>query len=270
MKNQVFLVFDSLRWDIFKKADTPYLKSLGKWRKAYTQGTYTFPAFMSFFVGKLPQAFVNKDFYDTVAQRFNWRGNGYRNLPIWSLSNPESPRKSRITLEGKNIIDGFRNLGYHTIGTGAVNWFNPNLQAGKYLSEPFDEFRFFDGPNYAYHYSGEEQVDWAANCVAKSKEPYFLFIDFGETHHRFIYKNCDWFDSPNPYGNPGECKRRQKCCIEYLDNLVKILLEPLTDYDLVICSDHGEVMGENGLWGHGFHHKRIMEVPLLIKLAPDE
>ena len=266
MRNQVFLIFDSLRWDVFKKAKTPFLKSLGKWRKAYTQATYTFPAIMSFFVGKLPQVFNNRDFFDTVATRFNFRGEGYRNLPLWNLSNPESQRKSRLSLNGKNIIFGFNEWGYNTIGTGGVNWFNPTLPAGKYLTESFKEFKFFDGPDFAFQTSAEDQVDWVINRVKKSKEPYFVFINFGETHHKYIFRNCEWFDAPNPYGNPSECKIRQQKCIEYLDKIVEILLNSFSKFDLVICSDHGDAMGENGLWGHGFFHKKVIEVPILIKL----
>ncbi|MBI3797541.1 MAG: hypothetical protein HY268_11330 [Deltaproteobacteria bacterium] len=33
---------------------------------------------------------------------------------------------------------------------------------------------------------------------------------------------------------------------------------------VVVCSDHGECFGENGLYGHAFYHERVMEVPLLI------
>jgi hypothetical protein len=270
MNNQILLVFDSLRWDIFKKAKTPFLKSLGKWEKAYTPGTYTFPAIMSFFVGKLPQSYSNRDYYDTAAARFHFRGKRYRNMPLWCLSNPESPRPARINVDGENIIEGFKKQGYQAIGTGAVNWFNPNLAAGRYLTESFHKFRFFDGPNYASHESADQQIDWALSTIKKSPGPYFLFINFGETHHQFLYKNCPWHDEPDPYGNSRECKRRQKGCIQYLDGMVKNLLESLEDYDLAACSDHGEAMGENGLWGHGFFHKTIIEVPLLIKAGKDK
>ena len=49
------------------------------------------------------------------------------------------------------------------------------------------------------------------------------------------------------------------------DKQVEKLLSNLTYYDLVACSDHGEVMGENGLWGHSFTHSKVLEVPLLIR-----
>jgi arylsulfatase A-like enzyme len=269
MKNQILIVFDSLRWDIFKQSDAPFLKSLGRWKKAYTQGTYTLPAHMSFFIGKLPTTFDEEDYYDTVATRYSKKEKRtYRNTKqLWRLANPEAPRPSKYTLEGENIISGFREKGYFTIGTGGVNWFNPDLPAGRILTAPFETFRFFGGPQYASHVSAEYQIAWVLDCVRNAKSPYFLFINFGETHHRFLYKNCSWSGEKNPYGDSRECRRRQRGCIEYLSTQIETLLEQLSDYDLVICSDHGEAMGEDGLWGHGFYHKTILEVPLLVKVS---
>jgi hypothetical protein len=268
MKNQIFLVFDSLRYDIFLEASTPFLDSLGKWARAYSPGNYTFPAHFSFFVGKLPQSYDNIDFYDAAASRINSDDKLYRNSQLWRLGNPEAPRTAKYHLEGKNIIEGFKKKGFTTIGTGAMNWFNPKLPAGKYLTEPFDHFAFFDGPNNKSHESAEEQIEWSLDKIASINQPFFLFINFGETHHRFVYKNCTWHDDPNPYGNAEECKKKQKLCLEYLDNQTNLLLSRLSNYDLVICSDHGEAMGEDGLWGHSFHHEKVIEVPLLINATP--
>ncbi|GAI56417.1 unnamed protein product, partial [marine sediment metagenome] len=106
---------------------------------------------MSFFVGKLPQTFDKTDYYDTAATRFRWYGKAFRNKQFWRLGNPEAPRPACYVLEGKNIVEGFRKQGYLTVGTGAVNWFNPNLPAGEYLTAPFEKFRFFGGPNQACH-----------------------------------------------------------------------------------------------------------------------
>ena len=269
MKNQVFIVFDSLRWDLFKSANLPYLKSLGRWKKAYTPGLYTLPAHMSFFAGKLPSTFDQEDYYDTIATRFDRK----RNLPyrdskqLWRLAGPEMSRPARFIVQGESIIEGFREQGFLTIGTGGVNWFNPDLRAGKLLTAHFEKFRFFGGPNHASHVSSEKQVAWVLEELHPTKErPYFLFINFGETHHRYLYRGCPWYNAQDPYGNTKECKRRQRSCIAFLERQVEKLLSQLSNYDLVICSDHGDAMGENGLWGHGFYHRKVIEVPLLIRL----
>ncbi len=267
MNNQVFIVFDSLRWDVFEESDARFLKGLGKWKKAYTPGTYTLPAHMSFFIGKLPTTFDGEELYDTVAIRYDRKKRTpYRKgLQLWRLSNPESPRSSHYMLEGRTIIEGFRQKGFCTIGTGGVNWFNPDLPAGKYLTEHFEWYRFFGKPQYDCNTSADYQLEWVFDVLQKIRRPYFLFINFGETHHRFVYRNCSWYDSANPYGDSRECRRRQRMCIEYLSTKLEKLLTQLRCYDLVMCSDHGEAMGEGGLWGHGFYHTNVMEVPLLMK-----
>lgn len=258
----MFIVLDSLRWDIFNNAQASFLKGLGEWKKATTQGTYTLPAHMSFFIGKLPQTLEKSELYDTVAVRYQPEKGIYRNSgQLWRLTNPESPGAAIHILHGRNIIEGFRSLGYKTICSGAVNWFNPVLPAAKYLTDPFEELEFFG------HFTAETQINWAIERVRNSEKedkPYFLFLNFGETHHPFRYSGCTW--GGNPYGNRDECLKLQTLCLEFLDIQMKHLFAHLENFDLVICSDHGEVMGEDGLWGHGFCHEKIMEVPLLIKV----
>ena len=267
-RHQFLLTLDSLRWDVFEQANIPFLKNLGKWKKAFTQGTYTFPAHMSFFAGRLPQTADNTDYYDAVAFRTEGSGRLRRNRQLFRLDNPEASRSAGLTLSGRNVVQGFARLGYATIGSGAVNWFDPALPAGHFLTSDFEYYAFFHGPNHASHASARRQVDWARTAMDCAGRPCFVFLNFGETHHRFVYEDCPWEKAPFAYGDAEECHRRQRACLEYLDGQIRQLLEGMTDYDLVICGDHGEAFGEDGLWGHGFYHRTIMEVPLLIRASP--
>jgi len=264
MNNQVLITLDSLRQDVFDRADIPFLRSLGEWKKATTPATYTLPAHASFFVGKLPQTFDESDFYDTVAGRFDEERGLYRNaLQLWRLDNAEAKRDAAHTLPGRNIIEGFSQLGYRTIGSGAVNWFKKELPAAHTLTDPFDEFEFLG------HTAAVAQVAWAIERIRAARnegKPYFLFINFGETHHPFRFKGCGWGKEGSPYGDAGKCLHRQQACLEFLDMVLRALFSELRDYDLVICSDHGEALGEDGLWGHGFVHPTVMDVPLLISV----
>lgn len=220
---------------------------------------------MSFFAGKLPQAYSDEDYYDTGAIRLKG-GQRKRNMPLWALSNPESPRASVHKLMGRNIVEGFRNNGFATLGSGAMNWFNPKLPAGKYLSDPFEFFKFFVNEFGSSHECADYQIAWAIETINKLQKPYFLFLNFGETHHKFQFRGCSWYNQGNPYGDHEECIRRQSACLEYLDDQVRTLFDNLdtTNCDIVITSDHGEALGEDGLWGHGFCHSKVMEVPLLV------
>jgi Sulfatase len=269
VRNHLFITLDSLRWDTFQEANLPFLRSLGPWKKATTQATYTFPAHMSFFVGKLPQTIDQTDYYDSVAARCDSdTGQMVRRRQLYRLDNPDAPRPAFLTLNGRNLIEGFKREGYLTVGTGAVSWFNPLLPAGRYLSEPFECYQFFEGPRHASHASARKQVDWALCTLDGVATPWFLFVNFGETHHRFVYEGCPWYDAPFDYGDAAACKQRQRACLEYLDGQIQRLLSGLAECDLIICSDHGEAFGEDGLWGHGFHHPVVMEVPMLIRLQP--
>lgn len=272
MPNKLLITFDSLRYDVFASADLPFLKGLGDWKRAWTQATYTFPAHMSFFVGKLPQTLDASDHYDPVAIRFGPDGKRRRSQDLWRLTNPEAPRAARDAIEGANIVEGLRNQGWFTAGTGSVNWFNPALPAGRLLTEPFEAFRFFDGPRFASHHSAPQQVEWLEDTIARARRedagrPIFAFVNFGETHARFVHTGCDWYDAPNPYGDREACLTRQRRCLEHLDAYAARVFEALGDCDAVLCADHGEALGEDGLWGHGFHHEKVMEVPMLIRLS---
>ena len=107
----------------------------------------------------------------------------------------------------------------------------------------------------------EQQVDWSLDTVAASDRPYFLFINVGETHHPYCGQahslRGDW-------GNAESCVRAQKAALEHADHVLERLFSQLENYFAVICADHGDCWGENGLWGHGFYHEKTMEVPMTI------
>lgn len=52
-----------------------------------------------------------------------------------------------------------------------------------------------------------------------------------------------------------------------------ILLEFPRPLHVLMVGDHGETFGEDGLYGHGFYHPKVMEVPftsLMISSDEDE
>jgi len=55
--------------------------------------------------------------------------------------------------------------------------------------------------------------------------------------------------------------------------VVAMVLEPLLERfakdSVIICADHGDCWGEDGLWEHGVSHEKTLDVPLLIRLAGD-
>jgi arylsulfatase A-like enzyme len=266
MRHVVLLVLDSLRHDVLADAHTPFLDSLGRWHRAQTHGTFTLPAHAAMFAGRLPHASAGEDYVDSDTVRTDDRRRRIRGRQLWRLDNPESPRPAHRVLQGRDIVEGFGLQGYRTLGTGAVSWFDPDKPAGEALTRSFDEFHYVGGRGHRAHAVAELQIDWALDRVRAGRSPCFLFVNFGETHHRYVFQGCEWIDEPDPFGDAAECRFRQRHCVEYLDGQIERLLGVLGDCELVICSDHGDAMGEDDLWGHGFAHPTVLQVPLLIRV----
>ena len=260
MNNQLFITLDSLRWDVFEEAKTPFLKSLGKWELAYTQGTYTLPAHISFFAGKLPQTFTDENYYGASPLRIE---NGKRLIDkkqLWRLNNPETRRPAKHVVSGENIIEGFKKKGFKTYCIGGVNWFNPKLVATKFLLEHFNAVLYFGQQNIS------RQVNTVLNIFSVVKEKKFIFMNVGETHHPFKFRGCSWGGerSVYAYGDINECRRRQRLAIEFVDNQLQRLCNIMKDCTVVICADHGDCFGEDGIWGHSFYHPKVIQVPMLV------
>ena len=64
-----------------------------------------------------------------------------------------------------------------------------------------------------------------------------------------------------------ECRRRQTACLEYVDRLVAPLLTAFGRSTVIVCGDHGDCWGEDGLWEHSVFHPKVFEVPMLFRLG---
>jgi hypothetical protein len=258
-RSVLLITLDSCRYDSFLAAQAPQMKSIGPLHRAMAPANFTFGSHASIFVGFTPGVpdvaipFVNPKF----ARIFKLSGGGF--------AGHSSPF---ISLDGRNIIDGFRRKGYATYGSGAVGWFNPETEAGAVLTEGFDEF-FFPGDLF----SVDAQVAWAWDRLKQSTRPIFLFLNVGETHVPYFHKGARWDRAYNPcvpFGlnnDKAECQRRQIACVEHVDRELSDLLEWFSEATTVVCADHGDCWGEDGVWEHGVSHPKVLEVPLLFRLG---
>lgn len=256
----LFVTLDSCRYDAFVEAKTPNLSAIGPLVRAQAPSHFTFASHAAFFMGFTPGDPLRREPYvnPKYGKIFRMDGGGDPGVVApW------------MTLNGRNVIDGLKNLGYRTIGSGAVNWFNPEHPTGRVLSVDFDAFGFAGGPNL------KKQIKWIDSTLLKVKPgaPPFVFLNLAETHLPYWHDGAPWDGSYNPsvpFGNnndAAEARRRQIACIEYCDAALVPLLERFADGTVIVCADHGDCWGEDGLWAHGVSHAKTLEVPLLFRLA---
>jgi hypothetical protein len=256
--NHVLITLDSCRWDSFEAADLPLLKS-GSWDKCWSHATFTYAAHQAFFAGKLPHSFDREQFFDTAAATGKRRKVVQKE--IWRLSNVVSPREAHYTVEGRNLKDGFRRAGYTTIGSGSMNWFNPALPAAEALCSDFDHYAYFPSDCASDGRNAERQIAWSLERIAASEKPFFLFLNLGETHSPYTAAG---HSLRGKWGDAAACAQAQRASLEFLDRCLAQLFAQLDNYLAVVCGDHGDCWGEDDLWGHGFYHPAVLNVPMVV------
>ena len=106
-------------------------------------------------------------------------------------------------------------------------------------------------------------------------EPQYYFLNLGETHYPYMLSGADMPHISGVHGaikslgkdapaspqkideafNPEQLKmlhKQQVKCVEYIDGLIGKLIEKAPkDTWFIVTSDHGELFGEDGYFGHG-------------------
>ncbi len=256
----LFVTLDSCRYDAFVAARAPNLCALGELVRAWSPSHFTFGAHAAFFMGFTPgeaqrrEPYVNPKYAKMF--RLDSQGHPGHAPPLFSL-------------EGRSIVDGFKRQGYRTLGTGAVQWFDPQTETGRVLTGDFDEF-LYPGRIGCFH----EQRTWLLGGASRARAAglaVFAFLNIGETHVPYWHEGAPWEPSftCRPFASDNdavESRRRQIACIEWVDREIAPVLAAFPRAAIVFCSDHGDCWGEDGLWEHGIHHTKTLEVPLILRL----
>ena len=251
------VTLDSCRYDSFLQARAPGMKALGPLYRAQAPSHFTFGSHAAMFVGFTPGVAAARQPYVNP----KW-------VRIFRMQGVPVPRPGALfELPGANIVQGFRALGYATLGSAAVGWFDPATPTGRVLSADFDSYYF--APDY---WGLPEQLAFLRQQLALLPDhaAVFVFLNVGETHVPYYHQGAPWGPWPNPceaFGednDASECRRRQVACVEYVDESLGPFL---SGFDaVVLCADHGDCWGEDGLWEHGISHPKTLEVPLILKL----
>jgi arylsulfatase A-like enzyme len=265
-RSVLFVTLDSCRYDTYVAAELTHLSRIGSAHRAMAPATFTYASHAAMFVGFTPgdserrEPFVNPK----VGKIFKIVNSG---------ANPKGTE--HFTLEGQTIIEGFKRKGYATIGTGAMQWFNPKLATSRALIQDFDRFYYPEREQ-----SIAQQVAWLQSelqqlALQPATQPVFAFVNVGETHVPYYYQGAPWEVTDNPCrpfdsngrNSPDVCRYRQRKCLEFVDGMLAPLLQAFARSTIVVCGDHGDAWGEDGLWEHGIYHPKVLEVPLLFHLG---
>jgi hypothetical protein len=266
MRNLVIVVLDSLRYDSWLAAPPKSLEQLGPAERRFSYASWTAPSHYNLLMGLLPHQSPThvyaSEYYKRDFLKYSER-----------LGTPE--------MEFKKLLPSLflptylkRTLGYSTharVSMPVLNRFTP-------INVDFDSYELMPAHN-----------DMAAivEQLHFDDEPSFWLINAGETHYPYSRPGDDAADLPHIHGVHGVFKHlddedqqtaeffdqktlkslheRQIAALEYLDRVFESLLRKLpADTWLIVTSDHGELFGEDGFFGHGpINHEKVLEVPFV-------
>jgi hypothetical protein len=268
--NYVLIVFDSCRYDAFTAARPKTMRKLGRVEKRWSYASWTAPSHYNLLMGLMPHTnprnMFASDYYAREFLKFNERLGG-QGIEFKSFV----PRLYLPALLQK--------LGYRTNAMVSL----PVLNPATVLNSGFDTYKLMDRHN--------DMRAMVRKMSFPEDRPSFYLLNVGETHYPYalpgepedewpkisgvhgVFKHLDDHVvggklRKTPSFNQrklGELRQRQIDAVKYLDTVVEELFDlvPRNTY-VTITSDHGELFGEDGFFGHGpVVHEKVLEVPFL-------
>ncbi len=271
--NYILIIFDSCRYDSFIRARPKVMRKLGRVEKRWSYASWTAPSHYNLLMGLLPHQspkhvfaseYYKKDFF-----KFNERL-GAENIEFKSLV-PKLYFPSFLK----------EKLGYHTHARVSLPVLNPRT----ILNQGFDSYQLMKDHN--------DMRAMVREMRFPKDRPSFYLLNVGETHYPYALPDEPPEEWPRISGVHGvfkhlddhivggklvrgkkrffdpkalkELRQRQIKAVKYLDQVVEELFDivPKNTY-ITITSDHGELFGEDGYFGHGpIQHDKVLEVPFV-------
>jgi hypothetical protein len=267
-RNLVLVVFDSLRYDSLVAARPRVLPRIGEIERRWSYASWTAPSHYNLLMGLLPHTSPTRvyasEYYKADFVRYTERlgveGMEFRKL-LPSIFLPTFLR---------------RTLGYRTHAMVSM----PVLNRHTPINRDFDTYELMPRHN--------DMAAMLDRMTFDDDRPAFYLLNTGETHYPYALPDEDPSTWPRLSGVHGvfrtlderetqegpaffdaerlaELRARQVRAAAYLDALTERLLEivPRNTW-LIVTSDHGELFGEDGYFGHGpIAHDKVFEVPFV-------
>ncbi len=270
--NYVLIILDSCRYDSFTAARPATMRKLGRLEKRWSYASWTAPSHYNLLMGLMPHSsprnILASEYYQHEFLKFNQRL-GLDNLEFKSFL----PRLYLPVL--------LRKLGYRTRAMVSL----PVLNPATVLNTGFDSWELMDHHN--------DMRAMLRKLTFSEEAPTFWLLNTGETHYPYALPGEPSDEWPRISGVHGVFRHldelivggklprarrstfsaaklaalrgRQIDAVRYLDRVVEELVDLLPKNTYVtITSDHGELFGEDGYFGHGpVQHEKVFEVPFL-------
>jgi hypothetical protein len=271
MNNLVFIVFDSCRFDSFNDADTPNISRLGETERRYSYASWTVPSHAVYLMGASPHKSPKGVFASEVYKKdfANW---GTR------LGIPDISFKGFVPQ--LSLPAFLKQHGYRTNALVSL----PVLNQTTILNQHFDHFELMKS-----HNDFGAMID---RLYFDQSSPSFYLMNIGETHYPYTLPGESAENLPILHGVHGVFKHmddlvagtdqidqqvpedffhmdkmralkdKQRRNVEHLDRLfVKLYERAPANTWFIVTSDHGELFGEDGYFGHGpIVHEKVLEV----------
>lgn len=278
--NIIIVTFDTTRADHmscygYSKQTTPQVDALAAdgltFEKAYAVTSWTLPSHASIFTGKLPSAHGARYAADGAINLV--MDGGIKGNDSWSAYRADPLAQGEITLA--EILSG---SGYATGGVVGGPWLKRIFGLAK-------GFQSYDDKNFVVDEAGSELNGRSAEDVTRAaiefidshaEEPFFLFVNYYDPHSPYTLRDeylREFWSGPAPASETRESVLAlYDSEIRYTDEHFGRLIGHLRDKGLyeeawiIVTADHGELMGENQLRGHGNSLSQPeIQIPLIVK-----
>jgi hypothetical protein len=267
----VSIFMDSCRYDSCVAAHTPNIDRLGAVERRYAYASWTAPSHYAFTMGMLPHTSPKRVFASEVYKE---------EFAQWSERTGAKDLAFRDFLPELSLPKVLSTLGYSTVARVSM----PVLNHATNISQHFDDYKLMDHHN---NFAGMVE-----EMVFPEDEPMYYFLNLGETHYPYMLSgenlphisgvhgvlksmDDDSGNSADEFFDIQQMKdlhQQQVRCVEYLDGKIGELMAkaPENTY-FIITSDHGELFGEDGYFGHGpIVHEKVFEIPFVEGFASKE
>jgi len=261
----ILIILDSCRFDSFVDSKSRFLLSLPTQPELrYSYASWTAPSHYNFLMGLLPHTNPTHTYASELYTS---------EFILWS------ERIGSPLIDIKNFLPSLwlptllKSLGYETHARVSMPVLNPQTP----LNRDFDDYILQPNHNYLESILDEVNLGLA---------PQFWLINTGETHYPYMLNDPSL---PIVSGVHGSLKRldrdvnfqnvstdfttdklrylhqAQRRSVKYVDKLIYDFSKRApNNTHIIVTSDHGELFGEDGFFGHGpICHPTVNKVPFL-------